>query len=87
MDEITAKEEAMKKIRHTYDSIVLAVCFCAVAMVCGLLAVAIATSDISLGPTAIDTIFASTLFGGISVILIFLAFYALADGRTKERRL
>ena len=81
----------MKRTKHTYDSIVLAVCFCVVAMVCGLLTFAIATATIS-GPdvTVTDVFIAKgvyvTVFSGVTAIFILLAFYALPDGRRKGRQ-
>ena len=81
----------MKETKRSVDSIVLAVCFCAVAMVCGLMTVAIATATIS-GPdvTVTDVFIAKgvyvTVFSGVTAIFILLAFYALADGRRKGRQ-
>jgi len=87
--------ETQKKIRHTFDSIELAICFCTAAMVCGLLTVTLAMTGFPAEPgvatTGIDMIVAKItgliLPGGATVGFVFLAFFALADGRTKGSRL
>jgi len=77
----------MKKIRHTYDSITLTICFCTAAMVCGLLSFAIVMSDFPAEPgiAGIDMIVAKIgaliLPGGATIAFVIVACAALADGR------
>lgn len=78
--------ETTKKVRHTFDSIVLAICFCSAAMVCALLTAYGATADLSSpGTTAEDAttlnVFGITAGSTLTIIFILLACAALADGR------
>lgn len=73
----------MEKIRHTLDSIMLAIFFCIVATPFGLMTFVCATAVISEHNVTKANVMAisATVSGITTTMFIFLALCALADGR------